>query len=41
MKIFRRLLLKEFIPFLLLGILFFALILILGDIFTNLWRYLN
>jgi len=41
MKTFRRLLLKEFIPFLLLGILFFTLILVLADIFTNLWRYLN
>jgi lipopolysaccharide export system permease protein len=41
MKMFRRLLLKEFIPFLLLGILFFALILVLADVFTNLWRYLN
>ncbi|MCK5251083.1 MAG: LptF/LptG family permease, partial [Spirochaetaceae bacterium] len=41
MKIFRRLILREFIPFLLLGVLFFALILVLADIFTNLWRYLN
>jgi lipopolysaccharide export system permease protein len=38
---FRRLLLREFIPFLILGVLFFALILVLADIFTNLWRYLN
>lgn len=41
MRMFRRLLLREFIPFLLLGVLFFALILILADVFTNLWRYLN
>ena len=41
MKMFRRLILREFIPFLLLGVLFFALILVLADIFTNLWRYLN
>lgn len=41
MKMYRRLLLKEFIPFLLLGVLFFTLILVLADVFTNLWRYLN
>ena len=41
MKLFRRLLLREFLPFLILGVVFFALILVLGDIFTNLWRYLN
>ncbi|MDF1568107.1 MAG: LptF/LptG family permease [Spirochaetaceae bacterium] len=41
MRMFRRLLIREFIPFFLLGILFFALILILADVFTNLWRYLN
>jgi len=41
MRMFRRLILKEFIPFLLLGVLFFALILVLADVFTNLWRYLN
>jgi len=41
MKTFSKLLLREFIPFLLLGILFFTLILVLADIFTNLWRYLN
>jgi len=41
MKTFSRLLLREFIPFLLLGVLFFTLILVLADIFTNLWRYLN
>ena len=41
MKTFRRLLLKEFIPFLLLGVFFFTMILLLADIFTNLWRYLN
>ena len=41
MKTFSRLLLKEFIPFLILGIFFFTLILLLADIFTNLWRYLN
>lgn len=41
LRLFRRLLLREFVLFFLLGVLFFALILILGDIFTNLWRYLN
>lgn len=41
MKTYRRLLLKEFIPFLLLGVIFFALILVLADVFSNLWRYLN
>jgi len=41
MKTFRTLLLREFIPFLLLGVLFFSLILVLADVFTNLWRYLN
>ncbi|MCG8454501.1 MAG: LptF/LptG family permease [Spirochaetales bacterium] len=41
MKMFRRLLFKEFFPFLILGVLFFALLLVMGDLFTNLWRYLN
>ncbi len=41
MRTYRRLLLKEFIPFLILGIVFFALILVLADVFSNLWRYLN
>lgn len=41
MKLFRKLLLLEFFPFLFLGVLFFALILILADIFANLWQYLN
>jgi len=41
MKTFRRMLFLEFMPFLALAVLFFALILVLGDIFTNLWRYLN
>ena len=41
MKLFRRLLYREFLPFFILGVLFFALILILADTFSNLWRYLN
>ena len=41
MRMYRRLLVGEFLPFFVLGVLFFALILVLGDIFTNLWRYLN
>ena len=41
MRMYRRILLKEFIPFFILGISFFSLILVLGDIFANLWRYLN
>lgn len=41
MRKFHRLLLWEFLPFFLLGVAFFALILILADIFANLWRYLN
>ena len=41
MKNFTKLLLREFVPFFLLGVVFFTLILILGDIFTNLWRYLS
>ena len=41
MRLYRRLLLKEFIPYFLLGLLFFTLILLLADIFSNLWRYLN
>ncbi len=31
----------EFIPFLFLGVLFFGLILVLADVFANLWQYLN
>ncbi len=41
LRLMRYMLLKEFIPFLFLGVLFFTLILVMGDIFTNLWRYLN
>ncbi len=41
MRMMRRIILREFIPFLLLGVLFFALILLLADFFTNSWRYLN
>lgn len=41
MRMFRRLLLREFLPFLLLGVGFFAMIIVLADIFSNLWRYLN
>ncbi len=41
MRTFGRLLLKEFLPFLAVGVLFFALILVMADIFTNLWKYLN
>lgn len=41
MKMYRRQLLKEFLPFLCLGVLFFSLMLVLADIFANLWRYLN
>ena len=41
MRMYRRLLLREFLPFLILGVFFFALILVLADIFSNLWRYLN
>ena len=41
MRMYRRLLLREFLPFLILGVVFFALILVLADVFTNLWRYLN
>jgi len=41
MKLFRNLLFREFLPFFLLGVLFFALILVLADTFSNLWRYLN
>ena len=41
MRMYRRLLVGEFLPFFILGVLFFGLILVLGDIFTNLWRYLN
>ena len=41
MRMYRRLLLIEFFPFFLLGIIFFALILVLADMFANLWQYLN
>ena len=41
MRMYRRILLGEFLPFLLLGVFFFGFILVLGDIFTNLWRYLD
>ncbi|OQX29831.1 MAG: hypothetical protein B0D92_01615 [Spirochaeta sp. LUC14_002_19_P3] len=41
MRMYRKLLLKEFLPFLLLGVVFFSLILVLADIFANLWQYLN
>lgn len=41
MKLMRRILLKEFLPFFFLGIFFFSLVLVLGDFFTNSWRYLN
>jgi len=41
LRLFQKLLLLEFIPFLILGVLFFTLILVLADIFTNLWQYLN
>jgi len=41
LRLFRRLLLLEFFPFLILGVFFFTLILVLGDIFANLWQYLN
>ena len=41
MRLFQKLLFLEFLPFLILGVLFFTLILILADIFTNLWQYLN
>ena len=41
MRLFQKLLLLEFSPFLILGVFFFALILVLGDIFSNLWQYLN
>lgn len=41
MRMHGRLLLIEFIPFLILGVVFFSLILVLGDIFAHLWQYLN
>jgi len=41
MKLFIRILLKEFIPYFLLGIVFFTLILFLADLFSNLWKYLS
>lgn len=41
MRLFQKLLFLEFLPFLVLGVLFFALILVLADIFANLWQYLN
>ncbi len=41
MRLIRRMLLKEFMPFFFLGVVFFGLILVLGDFFTNSWRYLS
>ncbi len=41
MKLFVKLLFKEFIPYFFLGILFFTLILFLADLFSNLWKYLS
>lgn len=41
MRLFRKILFLEFLPFLVLGVLFFTLVLILADIFANLWQYLN
>jgi lipopolysaccharide export system permease protein len=41
MRLFRRLLLREFVPMALLAIFFFALMIVMADLFANLWRYLN
>ena len=40
MRMYRRMILIEFMPFFFLGIIFFALILVLADMFANLWEYL-
>lgn len=41
MKLFHRMILKDFIPVLLVAVFFFAMIIQLLDLFSNLWRYLN
>ncbi|MDC7238919.1 MAG: LptF/LptG family permease [Spirochaetales bacterium] len=41
MKTLHRMIIKDFIPTLLVSMIFFVLILQLVDIFANLWRYLN
>lgn len=41
MKALHKMILKDFIPTLMVALIFFILILQLVDIFANLWRYLN
>ncbi len=41
MKVLHKMIIREFIPTLLVSMIFFVLILQLVDIFANLWRYLN
>lgn len=41
MKLIQRYLLSEFLPVLFVALLFFVLLLQLGDLFQNLWKYLS
>ncbi len=41
MKLLQRYLLEQFIPVFLVALLFFVLMLELGDLFANLWKYLS
>ncbi len=41
MKLVQRYLITEFLPVCLVALLFFVLMLELGDLFANLWKYLN
>ncbi|HNY22321.1 MAG TPA: LptF/LptG family permease [Treponemataceae bacterium] len=41
MKILQRYLIRQFIPVMFFSIMFFVLLLELGDLFANIWRYLS
>jgi lipopolysaccharide export system permease protein len=41
MKVLHKMIMKDFIPTLMVALIFFVMILQLVDIFANLWRYLN
>jgi lipopolysaccharide export system permease protein len=41
MKLLHKMILKDFIPVLIVALFFFAMIIQLLDLFANLWRYLN